>query len=480
MNGTLARKAIAGVKITFGASVATIIVQSVILVALARLISPEDYGRYAIIYAVWRLTLGLVLGAMERALVVASDEVAARISPLVPLVITAIVVALTTLAYLVFRLIWPDDNGMIFALLFASGLALGFALPSRVHLRRRFEFGPLAAADLVGQVLGTGGLTIAAALAGMGPEALAIGALGQAVISALIVVMACRPDFSVPFDWSALTDVTRRAASAGQAATTELIASQTPTVLIGWILGYQSLGLFNRIYSLIQLPLEILVNSMTRVLVSGLVATRDEPARSRRALGRLVTVSVCLMSPIAGGILGSYREFIYVVLGPSWMEGAAITPLLVAFTWLGMTAHVFAMYPESLALYRAKTVVQIQAGIVLVAGIAIGAYVFGLVGATAGLVAGSLAFLVLNIALTRRHLPIELAELIGWFRPGLVAGLVAFLWAVLAAYVLGGYSAYVVLAIQVAGCGLFTVLYLFLAERELAKDLMDYIGLGRF
>lgn len=477
----LTRRAVSAVRITVLAGVAGIIIQGLILVVLARLLTPEDYGLFALAAAMSRLSGALVLGSLERLLTVGpEDRRAAHPAGLHTLLIAA-ASAVGLAAYWAASWLGGFQHHAWLALVVLAASCPGaFVVGAKATLRRQLRFRPIVLGDLCGQILGTGFVAILCAVAGWGAYALAAGVFVQSLASAVCIGLSARRPLDLRIELADMPKLLKQLWLTTLMSASEIANGQIPSLLVPLLLGVTQLGLFNRIYALIQLPVEISVNALTRVLISGLVLVKEERGRLLRAFRKIVTLTTALSAPVAAGMIACRHDLVGVVLGPQWLEGAQLVPFLAVSTWATMTGVIFSILNEAAHLFREKTRIQVVSALVLVAAMAGGAVFFGLLGAAAGMAAASLVWLVLSMRCAGRRLETDMREMAGWMRPGAGAALLsgAVGWGV--SQLAGGeISMSLRLALEVAACGLATVAYYGLFHRSLLLEILGHLGLTR-
>lgn len=465
MTAEIGRKARASVKITFAATVVQGLLQAAILVVLARLLDPRDYGYYAIGLSISLMTTGLVSMSIERALVVSPDaaENKGRAIPIMLLLALVSVVVVAAVALVAQRSGWSVEPGVL-AVICAAHTIAGLSVVPRVLLRRDLSFGRIVAGELCGQVIGGGVVAIALALAGYGPYALAVGFLTQNLVNLAVLLIQSRQRFQRPrFD--GLGPLVRSAIELGKVGSLEVLHVQLPALVLSARFGAAPLGLFNRVANLVTLPLQLLTSSMSRVMVSAMVAVAAERERLARATGLVLRVSTAIVTPLAFGIAGSAGAFTEAVLGAKWMAAAPLVPVLALATWAALTAHILATLAEAMREFAAKIRIQIVTTGCLLGGLLIGSD-WGLVGAAWGMALSSLVFLVLNIGLASRILAVRQTEILGWMAPGLGAGLACFAGATAVGHLFAE-AAWLVLAAQIGVCIASTAIFYLLFDRSL-------------
>ena len=107
------------------------------------------------------------------------------------------------------------------------------------------------------------------------------------------------------------------------------------SVLVGWLFGSVSLGLYNRALALKNLPTLYTVNPLNDVMIPAFAAVRKDKAHLGRVYLKALT-SVAFVGCPAGAFLGvAAPELVHLLYGPNWVE---VVPLvtclsLVATVW---------------------------------------------------------------------------------------------------------------------------------------------------
>lgn len=412
-----------GVRISFISTVVSGVVQFGLMTVLARLLNPTDYGTYALSYAIVSLSAIFVTNVSERVQVItaAKGEAVDDTPTIALLCLFASSVAVVVCAGLNRAGITRVDLPVLAVTCLAASI-MALAIPPRVLLRREIRFGPIAIAELSGLILGQGVIAIALAWAGWGAFALAGGMAAQNLVMACVLrVKAPRLRPVLPTPSHVVRQVREALGMAGNIAL-EIINGQVPPLVLAQGLGAFALGLFNRTYSLVQMPIQLLVSSMGRVMISALFAVSEERERLRAASRKLVQIAALIVTPVAAGIAGSAHNFVLFAFGRQWVAAQDIVPALALSGWAVMMATLFGMIAEALRAFPQRAAVQ-TVSTVLLAIFAIVGSMSGLVGAATGIAASSCLFLLSYARLASRLLDLRYREVLGWLVPGLVAAL---------------------------------------------------------
>ena len=465
------RRVAGGLKVTIGASVVSVVVQSAIMVVMVRLVSANDFGAYAIALVFAWFSTWFVTSAIERSLVVSPDA-EALVGRTIPVgLVVCGVGALAILVAVGINLFTPFEMplGAVGGIVLAQSIA-GFSIVPRVHLRMQLRFHRLVIAELAAQTLGTGVVAAVLAWQGLGVGAIVAGAN----VYSLIVLFGLTSGVPGRLAWPVRTTgnlgLIRQALATSQTNLVEVINSQIPVLVIGW-LGQATLGVFNRAYNLVQLPVQMVVASVNRVFVSALVTVENEQDRRRRAARILTQVVATVTTPVCLGVAGAAREFTGVIMGHEWDVAIPAIPFIAISTWGTITAQSFATMIEAARHFEAKARLQVITGALQLLAIVAGAAMFGLPGATAGMAIGGVALLVVLGWYASRLLELGPTVVMRWLLPSLAAGMLCFAWTA-GLSMLAPWPELPLFGAQVMGCAVLTGGYFVLFERGFLRELI--------
>jgi O-antigen/teichoic acid export membrane protein len=303
-------------------------------IVLARLLLPSAYGLVAI---TWTFTgfasllsdlgLGAALVQSER-LTERDAATAFVINELTGVAITLIVVVLR---HPLANLLGQPRVAPLLALASVSFTLSVNVVPFAI-LERQMQFGKVAAIDVVASVVGLS-VSIICAARGVGAASLVIGPLTTAALLSLGGLTAAR---WIPKAWPSWSSARRIMGFGGHLTGFNVLtywARNVDNLLLGRFAGTTQLGLYNRAYMLMLLPLSQVGGVLGRVLLPLLSNMQDDHARLRRAMIRLAATTSLLVFPVLLGLAAVAHNFVLVAFGPHW-RGAI--PLIVLLAISGM------------------------------------------------------------------------------------------------------------------------------------------------
>jgi teichuronic acid exporter len=464
MNANSGARVGSAVRLTVLSTLLSGVLQAGVVVALARLIGPADYGAYVLCIAVLSVSTNFVTGSIERSLVVAETVNYRGLMFAAGLIVLSTAALTMGATELLRHLGWFTVRADLLAGLLIGGLFASLSVAPRVFLRRNLDYRWIVGSELAGIVIGVAATALILASMGFGATALVAGAMVQNLVMFLVLLVGGAEGVSVALSGRTLKTTVRNTLSVSRLSALEVAHGQIPNFFIS-TLGPAALGLFNRSQTIVQLPVQLLTASMSRVMISGIAAVADNRERLIRASRLTVMTTGAIVAPVNFGIAGSHVQFTEVMLGKNWAGAAPLVPILAFTSWALMTAVILGVISEAARHFGRKATAQAITSLVLLVLLATGVK-FGLLSAAAAIGAGALFLTVANVILTARVLDIKSRTIVQWLAPSLTAGLGcgSFTWIV--ALCLHNQPALPVLLLQVSGCGILTAIYYIFMQRE--------------
>jgi O-antigen/teichoic acid export membrane protein len=370
-----------------------VLLQLVVMVVMARLVGPADFG----IFGICTLVLGLAMLVADLGLGVALvqrvelDDILLRRAwgrtLLSHMVVAGLVIALAPMIAEAFGV----PGAVPYLYVTALTILASAILPSSTAvLRRALDFRALQRAQLMGYGVGFGLLGCALALAGFGAWSFVLALLVQQILMGAMILHRLRfrwvPAWS--FDLGGMQAFGLRAVGSNIANwTTESL----PNAMVGRHHGATSLGLYGLAYNLARTPTNHLVTTIQQLLLSATSRVQsDQDAASKAYLAVLRAVALasfpmflCAAAVPSVVVLGMY--------GPKWQGAVAVfVPIALA-----MPFHAIMAVAGPVLWGRGQTGIELRIQVV----VAIGMVVLLLLVAHLSFVA--VAWAVLGIAVVR-------------------------------------------------------------------------------
>lgn len=396
-----------------GAYAVEFIVQFVALILLARLLSPLDFGLFAIALvltsageAVFRIGLGPAIVQMRGA-VESHLDVAWTINVCLGFIAAGI---LALAAPWVLSGVFNAPAALPIAWLLCFGVAISGLISPRVLLMRRaMEYRRLAVLDLQRPIWRYGG-AVGFALLLQNVWALAIGyVLGVLMEVSLSYVLAPRrPRLS--WDRSKFDDLFKFSRWLQINNWVRWGERQLDVTLVGGLLGAQPAGLYSRALALSRMPFTLVEQISNKVLYPVYSAGQAHAGSAGRQFLLSVDFVLIVYSPIIL-VLGLHAdEAVRLILGAQWLSMAPALLILV------LAGAVQALNGVAIAMLRSRAVVQVEfvgrmlSLIVMVISMLWLIPTQGIVGAALGVLAGQFAMMPVLGTQLHRRIAIRLAR----------------------------------------------------------------------
>ncbi len=318
-----------------------------ITIALARILSPSDYGLYG--YAT--LYVGLVqlvnefgLGA---AIVRRRDLNSHQISALGGLSI-AFGILLFGLSFFTAPLVAaffhaPD---LRWPLVLLSGLFVTTAVKvvPKALMSRDLQFRRVAALDATEAAL-QGIATLVLALMGFRFWSLMAGMVIGAVCSSMLALYWRAHRLGWPASWTEISDAVAFGFHIMVSRLCWYGYSNGDNAVVGKKLGQVLLGAYTHAWTLASLPVDRISGLVAQVTPAIFSAVQDDPPGLRRYLLKITEGLALLTFPVAFGLASVSDLFVVVVLGDRWWP--AIAPLAI-LTFYGGLRSITTTYPHVL------------------------------------------------------------------------------------------------------------------------------------
>lgn len=363
-------------------------------IVLARLLTKEDFG----VYAVALVAINLLIVANDLGVIAAvirwqgNVREAAGTAATLSLCFSAVIFTLTCVVAPFFAraLDAPEATNLVRVVAIAI-LIDGCSAVPQAMLVREFRNDRLALAELGGFLVGTP-VTIGLAVFGAGPWSIVVGRIAGATAVGIIVIASA--PFRVPFAFDRVIgrELVRFGAPLALSAVVSQAVLNVDYIIVGRELGPVALGVYLLAFNLSSWPASLVSTAVARVAFAGfsrLVADRD---RLRSAFPRSVGVALSILVPLVVTLAVLAPEVIRFLYGPKWLP--AVTPLRFLVILGGLRILIDLLIDLSIADGRPRVALTIRTVWLMaaVAALVVGASTAGLRGvgiahvAVAGLV----------------------------------------------------------------------------------------------
>lgn len=348
--------------------------QMVSTVVLARLLSPADFGLIAMVTAITNFALVFSHLGLSTATVQHEAISHSQVSGLFwvnagfGLLVALIVVAASPLLTWFYQ---EPQLTSVASLLSLTFVFSGLAVQHRALLTRKMRFVAIGIADVVGVASGVV-VAIVAAMFGAGYWALVIMHVTTQLASMVGFWIAerWRPRFTVP--WREIVPLLKFGSRISAFNIVNYFSRNGDNVLIGRFLGSVELGFYTKAYNLMMLPVRQIRGPIYSVGLPALSRLQKDPDRYRSYYLRIVHLTAFLSVPMAL-FLGAFAyEVIGIMLGPDWLEAAAVFRILALSAAMQPVTGTSGMVMQSLGLGKRQFRLGLVRAIAFIASFAAG------------------------------------------------------------------------------------------------------------
>jgi PST family polysaccharide transporter len=412
----------------FGTQALKSIVQFVTTAVLARLLTPDDFGLFAIAmaftgFASLLADMGTFTATLQRQNIdadIVSGLVFANLvlgagSSLLILLLTPLIAK-----------VYGEERLTVILLGLSSTTIMAAALgvQPRALLVRRMNWHAVGIAEIAAVALSSTVSIVLAATTNLGVWCLVVLQTVMTVVNTVLCwwFLKWRPTRQI--NWID----TKRALEFGSHITGFSIVSyvgrQADNLLIGGYWGPAALGLYTRAYGLFLLPITVIAGPLTAAVAPILCHFQNDAQKWRDALLRIAAGLTLVTVPVSVGLFLLAEDVILIVFGTQWSQAASILRVLAPAMLAEPLVHISTMALVSLGRSKEVAIAATVSIALTVAGFVLAVpYGSTAVAASYSIVTGLLVIPRLGHAL--RGTAISARDVLMAIGPQCLAGLVA-------------------------------------------------------
>jgi len=348
-------------------------------VALARVLSPTEFGVFGMLIAFTGFAQVLAEGGLNAALIYKQD--ASEVDQSTAFWLQVFAGLLLSVAFFFAAPFIADFYETPILTPLTQLVAWVFLIQSfgQTHFAnfsKQFRFKALAIVNVAGMVV-SGAVAIVLALKGYGVWALAWQAVTGPAVNVVLYWMQSRWRPRLVFSWQAAGELWRYSIYLLGHMSLNYWLRNGDKLVIGKVLGASQLGLYSRAYTLMLLPLNNLGAVIGQVMFPALSEMQNDVPRFARTYLRSTQMISLVAFPVMFGLAVLSGPFILFVYGEKWAEAIPILQILSlvglfqsivfpvgwVFTALGKTKAQFYLSVLFTFFFTAAVVVGIQYGL---------------------------------------------------------------------------------------------------------------------
>lgn len=330
-------------------------------IVLARLLSPADYGVYAVALVALTLLQSFNELGVSLALVRWDGDVR-RIAPTVMTLATTSSLGLYVAAFLgapaFCAAMGSPEATAVLRLMCVAVIVDGIATVPIGLLNRHFMQRERFVGDASSFAVSTG-LTIGLAVAGVGPASFAYGRVAGAILGTVIYTALSPLRVGPGWDRAQVAPLLRFGLPLAGASLLVLSVSNVDSIIVGAQLSATSLGVYLIAFNLSSWPLTVFAEAARRVALAGFSRLATDRAELERSFSRGMALLMTATVPVCVLLAGYADPLIRLLYGDPWAPAALALPLLAG---LGlMRVGLFICYDLLVALDRSRLLIALQA-----------------------------------------------------------------------------------------------------------------------
>lgn len=287
----------------------------------------------------------------------------------------------------------------------------GFTVVGMSLLQRHLKFRKIIAFTFFSHLLSSACIAIPLAYYGLGVWALAYAQIGFALLNVLFVFIGVPECRSLHFEWSKAKDLLSYGVGHSIAKTANYFAGQGDNMIVARFMGAEALGLYGRAYQLISVPAKMVGGTMDKVLFPILSNIQDDNLRVKRAYLKAVSIVAMVSMPLSGFLIIMAEEIVFTLLGRQWGE------IIPAFQILAIILVFRMSYKLSDSLVRSKGAVYRRAWRQLIYALLVfvgawGGHFYGIHGVATGVALAIVVNFLLMLQLSKALIMFKWTEML--------------------------------------------------------------------
>ena len=444
--------------------------------AMARLLAPDAFGLVALSAVILRFgyyfaNLGLNQAIIQKEELTADNIRAAfTSSALLGAVFTLLAWVLAPYAVMIFDMPEVVPVVRVMALAFVIG---GCSATATSLLQRNMRFKELSIVETLSYVVSYLGVGILLAYLDFGVWSLVYASLVQAALVAIGAYVMVRHSVLPILSWESYRALFAYGSKMSIISFLEFIYNDLGTLLIGRVLGAHRLGIYNRAFMLVNLPMYNLTRTVSRVVFPSFSQLQSETEKLAKVYLTSTTLLATIIFPVCLGILVAAPEIVYIVLGSQWGESIPVLQVLSLAIPLSFITMFAGIVCDAKAVLNWKIVITVTLIIVICAMFMLFRG-YGLIGFAFALLVSELVRIGLYQTLMRKILELSYGAQLRIYLPGILNGAVVALVVYLVSTLLRGMAlphGAILIAQMLTGAIVFLVMVLVFPHSALKEQL---------
>lgn len=354
----ITQRALAGIFWMFSGTGLRFALETVVLVVLARLLTPKDFGVVAAAITVVRFSQIITQSGIGQAIVQRPEletrhlETGFTLSCITGLTVAGIISLGAPEIAGLFRMVELKSILPVISLVFP---VQGISLVAESLLLREVKFRILAGIDVASYMFGYGIVGVVLACVGFGVWALVAAHLTQMGLKTILLLCSQSHSKRVRFERRSFKELMYFGGGFMAGRICNSLAGQGDYMVVARWLGAASLGIYQRAYQLMAMPANLFGMALDKVLFPVMAKLQHEQDQLKTAYRRGIVLISLVVLPISVVMYELAPEIVSVLFGPKWLE------VVIPFKILGLGMLFRTSYKMSDSLARATGAVYRRA-----------------------------------------------------------------------------------------------------------------------
>lgn len=348
MTKNLASKAALGVKWSTASTIYSSVLQVVYTSVMGRLLDPTSFGIVAAAGVILRFGSYFAQMGMSQALIQKEEISTLEIrSAFTSSIVLGSLFFLIIFGLADFSTLLLDNDNIIdvVKVLSVNFVITGFSSTSQSLLRRDLFFKKIALIEIFSYTIFLM-VGILCAASDLGVWSLVFATLSQSLIQACISYLLIRHNIIPFFNWQVYAPLFKFGGKVSIISFMEFLGSNLDTMLIGRFFNASLLGIYNRAFMLINLPLRYITMSISKVLFPTLSRIQNETEKLKEFFLFTLSFTSFLLFSISTGVFFSAEEIIISILGDGWFQAIFLLKILAFAAPLDLLSHFGGVFCE--------------------------------------------------------------------------------------------------------------------------------------
>ncbi|MDX8289014.1 lipopolysaccharide biosynthesis protein [Metabacillus indicus] len=426
---TLSEKTFSGFLWMFSGSGIQGISQFLVLIILARLIEPSEFGivsaaMVVIGFSIIFSSLGVGPALVQRPILNDNHINSAFILSL--LTGSFFTLSIFLMSYPISRFFNIEELDQVLKILSFTFLIQGIYTTALSLLERDLQYKTISIINASAYVFGYGFTGITLGLNGYGVYSLVAAQIVQELFKLILILRVRNHSKKIKMNINALKELMYFGSGFTIARIFNYFALQGDNLIVGRMLGADSLGIYGRVYQLMALPASLFGQVVDKVLFSAMSKLQTDEKRLKEAYKKAVVLVSMVALPISVFAYLFSKEIIFVLLGKGW--GEAVLPFNILT--IGIFFRTSYKISESVARSTGAVYRRAWRQAIYALSVLIGCFIgqnWGLIGIAVAVNVALVINYILMAQLSLSILSVKLLEFIKINIPAVLNGIVLFI-----------------------------------------------------